>query len=94
MSSNIIGPLPKESVAPSDKVEKSSGDLDGIETPVVNIRRKGLGNKKEKYNTSKYHFQGKYARSKHWFDLEHECLEGKSFTREPYFYNIYIYNEY
>ena len=28
MTSNIIGPLPKESYNPSEKVRKTSGDLD------------------------------------------------------------------
>ena len=36
MSSNIIGPLPNKSDAPSEKVEKSSGDLYYIKNPVVN----------------------------------------------------------
>ena len=35
MSSNIIGPLPKKSDAPSEKVEKASGYLDDIEKPLV-----------------------------------------------------------
>ena len=60
MSSNIIGPLPKKSVAPSDKVapgekvapngevEQWSGTLDDIEEPVVTIRQKYLDNKIEK----------------------------------------------
>ena len=37
MSSNIIDPLPKKSVAPSEKFEKASGDLDDIKEPVVTI---------------------------------------------------------
>ena len=36
MSSNIIEPLPKKSDAPSEKVKKASGDLDGIKKPLVN----------------------------------------------------------
>ena len=35
MPSNIFGPLPKKSDAPSEKVEKSSGDLDDIEESLV-----------------------------------------------------------
>ena len=50
MSSNIIVPLPKKSVAPSEKFEKASGYLDDIEEPVVE-------------NAKKYHFQGQSARS-------------------------------
>ena len=49
MSSNIIGPVPKKSLAPSEKVEKASGDLDYIEDPVVTIRRKYLDIEKLEY---------------------------------------------
>ena len=35
MSSNIIGPLPKESDNPSEKVRKTSGDLDDIKKALV-----------------------------------------------------------
>ena len=34
MSYNTIGPLPKKSDAPSEKVEKSSGDLDDFKNLV------------------------------------------------------------
>ena len=38
MSSNIIGPLHKKSYAPSEKIEKASGNFDDIkETMVTNI---------------------------------------------------------
>ena len=50
-------------VAPSEKSEKVSGVLDDIEEPVVMIRQKHLDNKIERYNTKKYHFQGKSTRS-------------------------------
>ena len=33
MSSNNIGPLTNDSVAPSKNIEKSSGNLDDIEAP-------------------------------------------------------------
>ena len=46
MLSNIIGILPKKSVAPSEKVEKSSGNLNGIEELVVAIRQRDLDHKK------------------------------------------------
>ena len=72
MSSNIIVPPPNKSVAPSDKVEKSSGNLDDIQAPVVTIHQKGLDDKKEKDNTKKYHFQGKSARPERWFNLDQE----------------------
>ena len=48
MSSNIIGPSPKKSVAPSDNLEKASGYLDYIGAPVVTIRRKDLDNNNER----------------------------------------------
>ena len=37
MSSNIIGPSPKYSVAPSDKLQKSSENLDDIESPKYSV---------------------------------------------------------
>ena len=46
----------------------------GLYVQVVTIRRKDLNNKKEKYGTKKYNLQGNSARSKIWFDLDHECL--------------------
>ena len=52
------------------------------------IFRKDLDNKKEK--TKKYNFQGQYAISVRWFDLDHECLEKDFSTREPYFYKKFI----
>ena len=50
------------------------------------IRQKGLDNKKGNENTKKYIFQGHYARSIRWFDLDHEWLEENFRTREPYLY--------
>ena len=47
MSYNIIGPLPNKSVAPNEKVEKSSADLDEIEEPVVRIRQNYLDDEKK-----------------------------------------------
>ena len=35
MSYNTIGPLPKKSDAPSEKVRKESGDLDDIKNALV-----------------------------------------------------------
>ena len=40
MSSNIIDLTPKQSVAPSEKPEKSGGNLDDIEALVVMICQK------------------------------------------------------
>ena len=57
------------------------------------IHRKNSDNKKEKENTKKYNFQGKYARSIRWFDLDYEWLEENFRTREPDLY-IYFYQKY
>ena len=45
MSFNVIVPLPKKSVSPSENLEKASGNLDYIEAPVVMICLKDLDNK-------------------------------------------------
>ena len=37
-------------------------------------------------NTKRYDFQGQSARSRRWFDLDHEWLEENFMTREPGFY--------
>ena len=58
----------------------------GLYAQVVMIPRKDLYNKKEKENTKKYNFQGKSARSRRWFDLDHKRLEENSMTHEPDFY--------
>ena len=58
----------------------------GLYAQVVMIRRKESENKKEKENTKKYNFQGKFARSRRWFYLDHEWLEENFMTRETYFY--------
>ena len=42
--------------------------------------------KKEKDKTNKYFFQEQFARSKHWFDIDHEWLEETFCTQEPDFY--------
>ena len=92
MSSNIIGPsqnisvAPSEKVAPSEEVEKGSGNLDNIEEPVVTICQKYLDNKTENKNIKKYQFQEKSVRSTHCFDIDHEYLEEKVWASEPDFY--------
>ena len=53
---------------------------------VVMIRRRESDDKNELYKTKIYSFQQKSARTKHWFDLDHECLKENFMTREPYFY--------
>ena len=51
MTSNIIGPPPKKSVAssdevaPSEDIEKGSGTFDDIKEPVVKICQKDVDNK-------------------------------------------------
>ena len=47
----------------------------GLYAQVVMIRRRELYDKKEKYKTKTYNFQGQSARKKHWFDLDHEWLK-------------------
>ena len=58
----------------------------GLYAQVVMIRQKYSENKKEKENTKKYNFQEKSARSRRWFDLDHEQLEENLMTLEPGFY--------
>ena len=48
MSSNIIGPFPKKSVAPSEMNEKEIGNLDDIEAPVDMICRKDIDHFKKR----------------------------------------------
>ena len=40
MSSNIIHPLPKYSVLPSENLKKASGDLDDIEAPKDSVLKR------------------------------------------------------
>ena len=46
--------------------------------------------KKEKENTKKYIFQGHQAKSRRWFNLDHEWLKENLRTHEPDFYRKYI----
>ena len=39
------------------------------------IRQRESDDKKEKGKTNKYNFQGQSARSRRWFDLDHEWLK-------------------
>ena len=54
------------------------------------ICRKDSNNKKEKEKTKKYKYQGKYARSRCWFDLDHKWLEVNFMTRELDFYKKHL----
>ena len=54
------------------------------------IRQKDSDNKKENENTNGYNFQGKFARSILWLDLDHECKEKYFSTHEPGFYKKFI----
>ena len=47
----------------------------GLHAQVVMIRRRELDDKKEKYKTEKYNFQGQSARTKRWFGIDHEWLK-------------------
>ena len=62
----------------------------GLFSQVVIIFQKKSQDKKEKKNTKKYNFQGQPARSRRWFDTDHEWLEENAMTREPYFYTNFI----
>ena len=58
----------------------------GLYAQVVIIRRRESDDIKEKYKTKKYNFQGQSARTKHWFNIDHEWLKEKFMTSEPDFY--------
>ena len=58
----------------------------GLYAQVVMILKVNSDDIKEKYKTKKYNFQGQSARTKHWFNIDHECLKQKFMTREPYLY--------
>ena len=47
----------------------------GLYEQVVMIIRRDSYYKKEKENTKKYNFEGKSARSRSWFNLDHERLK-------------------
>ena len=61
---------------------------EGLYAQVVMLRRKDLNlilaNRNK--NESKFKFQGQYARSQRWFDLDFDWIELNSSTREPNFY--------
>ena len=50
------------------------------------IRRRKLYDMKEKDMTKTFNIQGQSARTKHWFDLDHEWLKGNFMTCEPDIY--------
>ena len=58
----------------------------GLYAQAVMICRRELDDIKEKYKTKIYNFQGQSARTKHWFDIDHDRLKENFMTREPYFY--------
>ena len=58
----------------------------GLHTQVAMIRRRESDYIKEKDKTKKYNFQGKSARTKHWFNIDHEWLKENFMTRETYLY--------
>ena len=62
----------------------------GLYEQVVMIIRRDSYYKKEKENTKKYNFEGKSARSRSLFNLDHEWLKENFMTSEPYFYKNYI----
>ena len=58
----------------------------GLYAQAVMILWKESDNKKANDKTNKYTSQGKYARSRCWFDLDPKWLEENFMTREPDFY--------
>ena len=64
----------------------------GLYSQVAKLRQKDLkfiAAKKNK-NGAKFKFQGQYARSQRWFDLDFDCIEVSFSTHETDFY-IYIF---
>ena len=62
----------------------------GLYAQVVMTHQKQSDNKKEKENTKKYNFQRQPARSRLWFDIDHEWLEENFMTNGPDFYKFFI----
>ena len=58
----------------------------GLYAQVIMILRRELDDIKEKYKTTKFNLEGQSAKTKHWFDLDHEGLKDNFMTREPDFY--------
>ena len=58
----------------------------GLYAQFFMIHRRKSSDKKEKGKTKKYKPQVQSARTKHWFDLDHEWLKENFMTREPDFY--------
>ena len=58
----------------------------GLYAQVVMILRKNLDGTKEKDKTKKFNLQGQSARTKNWFNIDHEWPKESFMTREPYFY--------
>ena len=47
----------------------------GLYANVIMIHQKESDNKKEKEKTKKYNFQGQSARSRRWFNVDHDWIE-------------------
>ena len=62
----------------------------GLYEQVVMNLRKDPENKKEEENTKKYNFQGLWARSGYWFDIDHEWFEENLMACGPDFYKNFI----
>ena len=58
----------------------------GLYAQLVMIRQRQSYDKKVKNNTNKYNFQEQSAKTKHWFDIDHEQLKENFMTREPDLY--------
>ena len=66
----------------------------GLYAQVVMIGRRESDDKKEQENTKKYNLQVKPARSRCWFDLDHEWLEENFRTHEADFYGKMYQNKF
>ena len=62
----------------------------GLYEHVVMIRRRESDDKKGKFKTKIYNFQGQSERKKRWFGIDHKWLKQNFMTREPDFYKNYI----
>ena len=63
-----------------------NGSRKRLYAQVVMIRIRDSDNIKEKDKTEKFKFQGQSARTKHWFNLDHEWLKENFMKSEPDLY--------
>ena len=74
---------------------KNQMDLEnGLYAQVVMIRRSNLDDIEEKDKKHVFNFQGKLARAKHWFNIDHEWPKENFMTCEPDFYKKLYQNKF